>query len=140
MYLCQQLQSFLPGDALQFHVVRPSPVQDVIDELVQGGPTGYFLRFFLLLRKFPCLEDSDCMLCPRRSLGLDGKDQRHFFRHGSGCLYGQGLTPCRSQLLLGRLNIRGSTLAGSPGGSPGNYLPGPEFLRLFCSVDGLTDG
>ena len=87
MYLRQQLQSFLPGDALQFHTVWPSPVQDVIDELVQGGPTGYFLRFFLLLRKLPCVEESDGMLCPRRSLGLDGKDQRHFFRHGSGCLY-----------------------------------------------------
>ena len=52
MYLCQQLQSFLPGDALQFHTVRSSSVQDVIDELVQGRPTGYFFRFFLLLRKF----------------------------------------------------------------------------------------
>ena len=52
MYLRQQLQAFLPGDALQFHTVWPSPVQDVIDELVQGGPTGYFLRFFQHLRKF----------------------------------------------------------------------------------------
>ena len=88
MYLRQQLQSFLPGDALQFHTVRPPPVQDVIDELVQGGPTGNFLRFFLLLRKLPCLEESDGMLRPRWSLGLDGKDQRHFFHRGSGCLYG----------------------------------------------------
>src|SRR3954468_8025216 len=104
------------GDALEFHTVWPSPVQDVIDELVQGGPTGYFLRFFLLLRKLPCLEELDGMLRPCRSLRLDGKDQRHLFRHGSGCLYGQGLTPCRSQLLLGRLSVRGSTLAGSPRG------------------------
>ena len=74
MYLRQQLQSFLLGDALQFHAIRPSPVQDVIDELVQGGPTGYFLRFFLLLRKLPCLEESDGMLCPRWSLRLDGED------------------------------------------------------------------
>ena len=29
IYLYQQLQSFLPGDALQFHTVRPSPIQDV---------------------------------------------------------------------------------------------------------------
>ena len=54
---------------------------------------GYFLCFFLLLRKLPCLEEVDGMLRPGRSLGLDGKDQRHFFRHESGCLYGQGLTP-----------------------------------------------
>ena len=74
MYLCQQLQSFLPGDALQFHTVRPSPVQDDIDELVQGRPTGYFFRFFLLLRKFPCLEESDSMLRSRWSLWLDNKD------------------------------------------------------------------
>ena len=90
MYLRQQLQSFLPGDALQFHTVWPSPVQDVIDELVQGGPMGYFFRFLMLLKKLPCLEELDGMLRPCRSLGLDGKDQRHLFRHGSGCLYGQG--------------------------------------------------
>ena len=40
MYLCQQLQSFLLGDALQFHTVWSPSVQDVIDELVQGRPTG----------------------------------------------------------------------------------------------------
>ena len=124
MYLCQQLQSFLPGDALQFHTVRPSPVQDVIDELVQGRPTGYFLRFFLLLGKFPCLEESDSMLRPRQSLGLDGKDQRHFLCHGSDCLYGQGLTPCRSQLLFGRLSVHDSILAGSPRGLGGKVLAG----------------
>ena len=88
MYLCQQLQSFLPGDALKFHTVRSFFVQDIIDELVQGRLTGYFFCFFLIFRKFPCLEEMDGMLRPRRSLGLDGKDQRHFFRHGSGCLYG----------------------------------------------------
>ena len=88
VYLRQQLQSFLPGNALQFHTVRSLPVQDIIDELIHGRPTGYFLRFFLLLRKLPCLEESDGMLCPCRSLGLDGKDQRHFLCHGSGCLYG----------------------------------------------------
>ena len=120
----QQLQSFLLGDALQFHAVRPSPVQDVIDELVQGGPTGYILRFFLLLRKLPCLEESDGMLRPCRSSGLDGKDQRHFFRRGSGCLYGQGLTPCRSQLLLGRLSVHGNILAGRPRGLGGKVLAG----------------
>ena len=85
---------------------------------------GYFLRFFLLLRKFPCLEESDGMLRPRRSLGLDDKDQRHFFRHGSGCLYGQGLTPCRRQLLLGRPSVRGSTLAGGPRGLGRKVLAG----------------
>ena len=74
MYLCQQLQSFLSRDALQFHTVRSSPVQDVIDELIHGGPTGYFLCFFLLLRKFPSLKESDGMLRPRWSLGLDGED------------------------------------------------------------------
>ena len=74
MYLRQQLQSFLPGDALQFHTVRPSPIQDVIDELVQGRPTGYFFRFFLLLRKLPCLEELDGALHPCQSLGLDDKD------------------------------------------------------------------
>ena len=112
----------------------------VIDELVQGRPTGYFFCFFLLLRKFPCLEESDGMLCPCRSLGLDGKDQRYFFCHGSGRLYDQGLTACRSQSLLGRLRIHGNTLAGGPRGSAGKYFPGPDFLRLFCSVDGSTDG
>ena len=124
MYLCQQLQSFLPVDALQFHTIRPSPVQDVIDELVQGRPTGYFFRFFLLLKKFPCLEESDSMLCSRWSLGLDGKDQRHLFCHGSGRLYGQGLAPCRSQPSLGRLKIRGNTLASGPWGLDGKVLAG----------------
>src|SRR3954468_9746149 len=62
MYLCQQLQSFLSRDALQFHNVRSLPVQDVIDELVYGTAMGYFFRFFLLLRKLPCLEESDGML------------------------------------------------------------------------------
>ena len=116
MYLCQQLQSFLPGDALEFHTVRPFAVQDVIDELIHGRPTSYFLRFSLLLREFPCLEELDGMLRRCRSLGLDGKDQRHLFRHGSGCLYGQGLTPYRSQLLLGRLSVNGNILAGCPRG------------------------
>ena len=129
-----------PGDALQFHTVWPSPVQHVIDELVEGGPTGYFFRFFLLLRKLPCLEESDSMLCPCQRLGLDGKDQRHFLSHGRGCLHGQGLTPCRSQLSFGRLSVRSSTLAGSPRGSVGKYLPGPDFLRLFYPVDGSMDG
>ena len=124
MYLCQQLQSFLPGDALQFHTIRPSPVQDVVDELVQGEPAGYFFRFLLLLRKFPCLEESDSMLCPCRSLGLDGKDQRHFLSHGRGCLHGQGLTPCRSQLPFGRLSVCGNTLAGSPRGLGRKVLTG----------------
>ena len=101
---------------------------------------GYLLRFFLLLRKLPCLEESDSMLRPCRSLGLDGKDQRHFFCHGSGRLYGQGLTACRNQSLLGRLRIRGNTFAGGPWGLVGKYLRGPDFLRLFCSVDGSTDG
>ena len=27
-----------------------------------------------------------------------------------------------------------------PGGSAGKYLPGPSFLRFFCSADGSTDG
>ena len=48
MYLRQQL--FLSRDTLQFHTVRSFSVQDVIDELVQGRPTGYFFRFFLLIR------------------------------------------------------------------------------------------
>ena len=124
MYLHQQLQSFLPGDALQFHGVRPSPIQDVVDELVRGGPAGYFFRFFLLLRKLPCLEELDGMLRLFRSLGLDSKDQRYLFRHGSGCLHGQGLTPCRSQLLLGRLSVCGSTLASSPRGLSWKVLAG----------------
>src|SRR3990170_2798883 len=96
--LCQQLQSFLPGNALQFHTVRPFSVQNIVNKLIHGRPTGYFLRFFLLLRKLPCLEESNGMLCPCRSLRLDGKDQRHLLCHGSGCLYDQGLTPCRSLL------------------------------------------
>src|SRR3990170_7840289 len=74
VYLCQQLQPFLPGNALQFHTVRSLPVQDVIDELIHSRPTGYFLHFFLLFRKLPCLEESDGMLCPCRSLGPDGTD------------------------------------------------------------------
>ncbi len=40
MYLCQQLQSFLPGDTLQFHTVRPLSVQDVMDELVSRRAVG----------------------------------------------------------------------------------------------------
>ena len=83
-----------------------------------------FLRFFLLLRKLPCLEELDGMLRPCRSLGLDGKDQWHFFHHGSGRLYGQGLTPYWSQLLLGRLSVRGSTLVGSPRGLGRKVLVG----------------
>ena len=124
MYLCPQLQSFLPGNALQFHTVRSFPVQDVIDELIHSRPMGYFLRFFLLLRKLPCLEESYGMLCPCRSLGLDGKGQRHLFCHGSGCLYGQGLTACRSLSLLGRLRVHGNTFAGRPWGLGGKVLAG----------------
>ena len=96
MYLCQQLQSFLSRDTLQFHAVQSLSVQDVIDELIHGGPVGYFLRFFLLLRKFPSLEESDGMLCPRWSLGLDGEDQRHFLCQGSGYLDGKSLMLRRS--------------------------------------------
>ena len=74
MYLCQQPQSFLSRDTLQFHAVRSLSVQDVIDELVHSRSTGYFFRFFLLLRKFPSLEESGGMLCPRWSLGLNSED------------------------------------------------------------------
>ena len=83
VYLCQQLQFFLPGNALQFHTIWSFSVQNIIDELIHGRPTGYFLRFFLLLRKLPCLEELDGMLRPCRSLGLDGKDQRHFSAMGA---------------------------------------------------------
>ena len=96
MYLRQQPQSFLSRDALQFHAVRSLSVQDVIDELVHSRPTGYFHRFFLLLGKFPSMEESDGMLRPRWSLGLDGEDQRHFLRQGSGHLDGKSLTLRRS--------------------------------------------
>ena len=98
--------------------------QFIDDELMQGRLAGYFFRFFLLLRKFPCLEETDGMLCPCRSLGLDGKDQRHLFLHGGSRLYGQGLAPCWSQLPLGRLGIRGNTLAGGPWGLGGKVLAG----------------
>ena len=74
MYLRQQPQSFLSRDTLQFHAVRPLSIQDVIDELVHSRAMGYFFLFFLLLGKFPCLEESDGMLFPRWSLGLDGED------------------------------------------------------------------
>ena len=124
MYLRQQLQSLLPGDALQFHTVRPSSIQDVIDELVQGRPMGYSFCFFLLLRKSPCLEEMDGMLCPCCSLGLDGKDQRHLFCHGGSRLYGQGWVPCRRQPSFGWLRIRGNTLAGSHRGFGRKVLAG----------------
>ena len=124
MDLCQQLQSFLLGNALQFHTVWTFSVQDVIDELIHGRPTGYFLRFFLHLRKLPCLEELDDMLCPCRSLGLDSKDQRHFLRHGNGCLHGKGLVPRRSRLSHGRLGVHGSTFAGSSRELGGDGLVG----------------
>ena len=85
---------------------------------------GYSFRFFLLFRKFPYLEETDGMMCPCRSLGLDGKDKRNFFCHGSGRLYGQGLTARRNQSLLGRLRIRGNTLAGGPWGLSRKVLAG----------------
>ena len=112
MYFCQQLLSIFPGNTLQFHTVWSFSVQNIVNELVQGRPTSYFLCFFLLLRKLPCLEESDDMLRPRWSLWLDGKDQRHFLCHESGCLYGQGLTPCRSLLPHGRLGVQGNILVG----------------------------
>ena len=74
MYLCQQLQSVLPGNALQFHTIQSFSVQDIIHKLVHVGPTGYFLRFFLFLREFPYLEELNDVLCPCWSLRLDGKD------------------------------------------------------------------
>ena len=100
------------------------PVQDVIDELIHRRLTGYLLRFFLLLRKLPYLEESDGMLCPCRSLGIDGKDQRHFFYHGSGCLYGQGLTPCRSWLPHGRLSVHDNIFASNSWELGGKVLAG----------------
>ena len=125
VYLCQQLQSFLPGNALQFHTVWSFSVQNVIDELIHGRLTGYFIHFFLLLREFPCLEESDGMLCPCRSLGLDDKDQRNFLYHGSGCLYGQGLTSCRSlSLSHGRLSIHDNIFVGGSWELGGKVLAG----------------
>ena len=56
---------------------------------------GYFLCFFLLLGELSCLEETDGGLRPCRSLGLDGKDQRHIFGRRGSCLYGQGLGPRR---------------------------------------------
>ena len=155
---CRQGPSTLCGSHICLHVSLPTApvlppgectsishcllfsVQDVVDELIHGRPTGYFLRFFLLLRKLLCLEESDGMLCPCRSLGLGDKDQRHFFCHGSGRLYGQGLTACRNQSLLGRLRIRRQHPCRRPPGLSRKVLAGPDFFCLFCSVDGSTDG
>ena len=101
---------------------------------------GYSFRFFLILRKLPYVEELDGVLRPCRSPTLDGKDQRHLFCHGGCRLYGQGLATCRSQLPLADSESTATPLLAAPGGSAGKYLPGPDFLRLFCSVDGSTDG
>src|SRR3954463_4775082 len=74
MYLCQQLLSIFPGDTLQFHSVESSSVQFVVNELVHTRLPGYSFRFFLLFRKFSCLEETDDLLCPCWSLWLDNKD------------------------------------------------------------------
>ena len=124
IYLRQQPQSFLSRDTLQFHTARPLSVQDVIDELVHDRATGYFFCFFLLLRKFPCLEDLDDVLCPCRRLGLDGKDQRHLFCRGSGRLHGHDLRSCRSWFPRGRIGIHGNIFAGGSGEFGGEVLAG----------------
>ena len=74
VYLSQQFVSFFPTDALQFHTVGPPSVQDVVDELVQGGPAGYSFRFFLLFGKLSSLEEMDYVPYPSWSLGLDNED------------------------------------------------------------------
>ena len=73
--------SALDSPSVSSKVATPKPasainsdMSHVIDELIHGRLAGYFLRFFLLLRKLPCLEESDGMMCPCRSLGFDGKD------------------------------------------------------------------
>ena len=77
---------------------------------------------------------------PMRETGARRQGQRHFFRHGSDCLYGQGLTPCRSRLPSAGSVSTATSLPAAPGSSAGKYLPGPDFLLLFCSVDGSMDG
>ena len=133
-HICLHVSLPTAPDALQFHTVWSFSVQNIVDELIHGRPTGYFLHFFLLLRQFPSLEESDSMLCPCRSLGLDGKDQRHFLCHGSGCLYGQGLMPCRSQLPHGRLSIHGNIFTSDSRELGGEVLAGALFPRfvLLC--------
>ena len=73
---------------------------------------GHFLYFFMLLRKFPCLKESDDMLCPCWSLRLDDKDQRHVFYRGGSCLYDKGLGLFRRLLLPDMLGVPGSFLSG----------------------------
>ena len=124
MYLCQQLQSFLLGDALQFHPIRSFSIQDVVNELVQSRPAGYALCPFLLLGKLSYLEGSDGVLRPCQSLWLDGEDQRHFLCHGNGCLRGKGLAPCRSRLSHGRLGVYGNSFTGGSRGLGGGVLAG----------------
>jgi len=74
MYFCQQLLSFFPGNALQFHSIDSSSIQYVIDKLIHTGLPGYFFCFFLFFGKFSCLKEMDDLLCPCRSLWLDDKD------------------------------------------------------------------
>src|SRR3954464_13315589 len=56
MYLCQQLLSVFPGNALQFPTVLPSSLQCVVDQLVHSRALGFSFRFFLLFGKFSVLE------------------------------------------------------------------------------------
>ena len=40
----------------------------------RAGSAGYSLCLFLLLRELPFLEETDGVLCPCQTLGLNGKD------------------------------------------------------------------
>src|SRR3954468_22625537 len=73
VYLCQQLLSVFPVDALQFHPIASSSVQCAVDELVHTGLPGYSFIFFLFFGQLSRLEKTDDLLRPRRSLRLDDK-------------------------------------------------------------------
>src|SRR3954466_6127580 len=74
MYLCQQLLSIFPGDALQSDTVESSSVQLVVHELVHTGLPGYPFHFLWVAGRFSSLQKTNDLLCPCRSPGLDGKD------------------------------------------------------------------
>ena len=74
MYLCQQLLSIFPGNALQPDTIESSSVQFIANELVHTRLPGYFLYLFWLVGKFSSLQKADDLLCPCWSLGLNSKD------------------------------------------------------------------
>ena len=77
------------------------------------------------------MEETDGGLCPCRSLGLDGKDQRHIFGRRGSCLYGQGLGLIGGSCPSESLGYPANLLAGGSRELGGKVLAGACLPSLL---------